>query len=88
VLRSSDSQDFRRLVFLRLSISKEGGSLYIFMLKIIILHIVKMAILSVDLSLIKYIQILAKSDASKEDLTDSIAWFQGKYFVYFVISIK
>jgi len=43
------------------------------MLKITILHIVKMIMSSVDLSLIKYIQILAKSDVSKEDLTDSIA---------------
>lgn len=38
---------------------------------------------NVDPSLIEHIQVLAKSDISKEDLTDSIAYFRGKYFVYF-----
>lgn len=34
---------------------------------------------SSDLSLEEHVQLLAKSDISKEDLTDSIALFRGKY---------
>jgi len=42
------------------------------------LHIVKM-----NPFMIEQIKTLAKSDISKEDLTDSIAYFKSKYFVYF-----
>jgi len=38
---------------------------------------------SIDPSLIEFIQILAKSDVSKEDLTDSIVYFRGKYLYIF-----
>jgi len=31
----------------------------------------------------EHIQSLVKCDISKEDLTDSIAYFKGKYFLYF-----
>lgn len=37
----------------------------------------------VDSSLKEYVQILSKSDVSKEDLTDSTEYFKGKYFIYF-----
>lgn len=37
---------------------------------------------SLDQFLKEHMQILAKSDILKEDLTDSIAYFKGKYFVY------
>lgn len=38
---------------------------------------------NMDQFLKEYMQILAKSDISKEDLTDSIAYFKDKYFLYF-----
>lgn len=38
--------------------------------------------------LIEQVQILAASDISKEDLTDSIAYFKGKYFYKDYIFIK
>ena len=41
----------------------------------------------IDLSLMEHIQILAKSDITKEDLTDSVALFHGKYLVHFYICI-
>lgn len=31
----------------------------------------------------EHVQELAKCNVSKEDLTDSIAYFKGKYFIYF-----
>jgi len=38
---------------------------------------------NIDPSLIEFIQILTKSDGSKEDLSDSIAYFRGKYLYIF-----
>lgn len=36
---------------------------------------------SVNPSLLEHVQLLAQCDISKEVLTDSIAYFQGKYLI-------
>lgn len=47
--------------------------------EIFIRNLIKMET-SVDPILIEHVQLLAQCDISKEVLTDSIAYFQGKYF--------
>lgn len=69
-----------------LTILEQFRSLHLFCA--VSLYIINMEEGNVDPFLIEQVQLLAASDISKEDLTDSIAYFKGKYFYKDYIFIK